>query len=202
MAYGFKPITHGGYNYQTGGFEEFPINPAEATRISHGDLVKLTNDYGIVVLGATAPIPLVITAGSGGNTVPANQALGVFVGCRYVDTNGTPTWNNMWPGAAGTEAFGFVVTDPNAVYLIHSTDEWAELDLGNLVNPTLTAGATDTGLSGAVVASNNDVGDACLRIVGVHRDGSDITSSDSECDLIVRWSSPTCTLYGYPFTVT
>ena len=71
MAYGFRPTTHGGYNYETGGFEEFPINPSEGTRISNGDLVKLTDDYGIVRQSAV-PGPGLLP---GTSAVPT-QALG------------------------------------------------------------------------------------------------------------------------------
>ena len=200
MAYGFRPVTVNGSAYQTGGFQEFPINPSEATRISNGDLCTLTDDYGVIVNGGV-PTPLIVTAGSGGNTLPTFQALGVFVGCRYVDTNGTPTWNQYWPAAAGTEAFAFVVTDPLAVYKIQSSAEWVETALGNTVNPTLTAGADSDGNSRAVVGALTDVANACLRIVGVVRDGSDITSTDATPDILVQWSSPTCLLSGYQTAV-
>ena len=197
MAYGFRPVTVNGSAYQTGGFLEFPINPAEATRISNGDLCTLTDDYGVVRL-ASAPVPGKLAATS---VVPSNQALGIFVGCRYVDTNGTPTWSQFWPSAAGTEAFAFVVTDPLAVYKIQSSAEWVETALGNTVNPTLTAGTGTDGNSRAVVAALTDVAEACLRIVGVVRNGSDITSSDATPDILVQWSSPTCLLSGYQTAV-
>ena len=197
MAYGFRPVTVNGSAYQTGGFQEFPINPSEATRISNGDLCTLTDDYGVVWLGS-APVPGKLAADS---EVPSNQALGIFVGCRYVDTNGTPTWSQFWPSAAGTEAFAFVVTDPLAVYKIQSSAEWVETALGNTVNPTLTAGTGTDGNSRAVVGSLTDVAEACLRIVGVVRNGSDITSDDATPDILVQWSSPTCLLSGYQTAV-
>jgi hypothetical protein len=191
MAYGFRPATHGGYNYETGGFEEFPINPAEGTRISNGDLVKLTDDYGIV-RQAAVPVPGLLLATS----VVPTQALGVFVGCRYVDSNNSqPTWNQYWPAAAGTEAFGFVVTDASAVFKIQLSTVWEETDLGNLVNPTLTAGTGNDGNSRGVVASGDNVAEGCLRIVGVIRDGSNENSSTP--DILVRWSNPDCLTYGY-----
>ena len=97
------------------------------------------------------------------------------------------------------------MTDVNAVFRIHSTDEWAEADLGNNVNPVIVAnatpgGSTSTGNSSTQVTSNNDVADGCLRIVGVIRDGSSIPASTDTCELLVRWSSPSCTLYGSPIS--
>ena len=204
QAYGLLPISYGGYQYNTGGFEEYPIDPSYATKIFTGDIVKLTNDYGVVRNTNTeVPTPLILT-NAPATTIPTNQALGVFVGCRYVDTNGTPQYAQHYPGS-GTEAFAFVVTDPNAVFKIHSTDEWAEVDLGNTVNPTIVANATpggdtSTGNSSTQVTSNNDAADGALRIIGVMRNGKDITSTDATCDLIVRWSSPSCTLYGSPIS--
>lgn len=204
-AYGLRPVTHGGYQYNTGGFEEYPIDPSYATQIFNGDIVKLTNDYGVVRNTNTeVPTPLILVNSGPTVTIPTNQALGVFVGCRYVDTNGTPQFAQRYPGS-GTEAFAFVVTDPNAVFRIHSDDEWAEADLGNNVNPVIVANATpggdtSTGNSSTKVTSNDDVADAALRIIGVMRDGTDITSAAATCDLLVRWSSPSCTLYGSPIS--
>ena len=203
-AYGLRPVTHGGYQYNTGGFEEYPIDPSYGTSIFNGDIVRLTDDYGVVRnLEAEVPTPLILVNSGPAVTIPTNQALGVFVGCRYVDTNGTPQFAQYYPGS-GTEAFAYVVTDPNAVFRIHSTDEWAEADLGNTVNPVIgddaAAGSTSTGNSATQVTSNNDVDDAALRIIGVVRDGSSITASTDTCELLVRWSSPSCTLYGSPIS--
>ena len=203
-AYGLRPVTHGGYQYNTGGFEEYPIDPEYSIQIFNGDIVRLTDDYGVIRSTVDEePDPLILTDGPT-ITMPANQALGIFVGCRYVDTNGTPQFAQYYPGS-GTEAFAYVVTDPNAVFRIHSDDEWAEADLGNNVNPVIVAnatpgGSTSTGNSSTQVTSNNDVADGCLRIVGVIRDGSSITASTDTCELLVRWSSPSCTLYGSPIS--
>jgi len=202
MAYGFRPVTNGSYNYQTAGFQEIPIDPDETDRISNGDMVTLTDDYGIV-RSAGVPTPLIISAAEAvASTLPTNQVAGIFVGCRYTDANSTPTWAQFFPGSGSTsDAFAFVVTDPNAVFKIRSTDEWAEADLGNLVNPTNTASTAASGNSAISVTSNDQVANAALRIIGVVRDGSDITSASAECDLLVQWSSPTCLLSGYQTAV-
>ena len=90
-AYGLRPVTHGGYQYNTGGFEEYPIDPSYGTSIFNGDIVRLTDDYGVVRnLEAEVPTPLILVNSGPAVTIPTNQALGVIVGCRYVATNGTP----------------------------------------------------------------------------------------------------------------
>jgi hypothetical protein len=210
MAYGLRPVTHGGYQYNTGGFEEYPIDPGYTTQIFNGDIVRLTDDYGVIRSTVDEePDPLILTAAGADSTVvlPANQALGVFVGCRYVDANGVPQHSQYYPAGSVTEAFAFVVTDPNAVFQIHSTDEWAEVDLGNNVNPVIVAdatpgGSTYTGNSSTQVTSNNNVANGALRIIGVVRDGSSITAAADTCELLVRWSSPSCTIFGSPVSLT
>lgn len=122
-AFGMRPVSYGSYLYNTGGFEEFKIADNTATSIYTGDLVLLTND-GVITRyldstnSAGGPSP-----GTGDPTAPA---LGVFVGCRYTDTAGTPQWNQYYPGGAGTDAAGFVVTDYNAVFAMKSGVAWTD----------------------------------------------------------------------------
>jgi len=197
MAYGMRPVTHGGYNYNTGGFEEFPIKSAYSTRISNGDFVKLVANHGVEYL-ATAPTPLIGTVGAGtSGAQPANPALGIFVGCRYVDGNGTPTWSQYYPGAGTeTEIQAFVVTDANAVFTIQGTGVWTETYLGTVLIPTIAAGTGSIGNSGNVLPDYAADPDGTLRIVGVVRDGEN-ESTNTTPDILVRWSSPSCLLYGY-----
>ena len=87
-AYGLRPVTHGGDQYNTGGFEEYPIDSEYSIQIFNGDIVRLTDDYGVIRSTVDEePDPLILTDGPT-ITMPANQALCIFVGCRYVDTNG------------------------------------------------------------------------------------------------------------------
>ena len=207
MAYGMRPTNHGGYNYATGGFQEFVIDAnGTSTRISNGDLVKLaapnagtTPVTGGLEVQGSVPEPGILTVGAGtAGLKPANPVLGVFVGCRYVDGNGTPTWNNYWPGfaeAAVSEAFGFVVTDPNAVFKIQSTGTWSNAIPGIVVDIAIAAGTTITGLSGNNVANYTANADGALRIIDVIRDGSNETSATP--DILVKWSSPTVLYSGY-----
>lgn len=197
MAYGLRPVSHGGYQYNTGGFEEFPVDTAYGTRISNGDMVQLVADYGVQRLG-TAPTPAVFAATS---TVPANQALGVFVGCRYTTADGDVKFAQYYPAdATVTDAFAYVVTDPNAVFKIQGTGAWTETYLGTVIDPTMTAGTGTNGNSGLVLPDYSADAAGSLRIVGVVRDGENESSSTTP-DILVRWSSPTCVLYGYQTAV-
>jgi len=192
MAYGLRPVTHGGYNYNSGGFEEFPMDGSYGTRISNGDMVTLIADHGVTRLG-TAPTPGLLATSS---TVPANQALGIFVGCRYTTADGDFKWAQYYPAdATVTDAFAFVVTDANAVFKIQGTGAWEETYLGIVIDPTMTAGTTITGNSGLVLPDYSSDAAGCLRIVGVVRDGANESSTTP--DLLVRWSNPDCLWYGY-----
>ena len=53
MAYGLRPVSHGGYLYNTGGNEIFPVNASTTAVIGNGDLVKLVAGGGIDLLTAS-----------------------------------------------------------------------------------------------------------------------------------------------------
>ena len=207
MAYGMRPVSHGGYNYQTGGFEEFPIDASSSVKIFNGDIVQLTADFGVIRNTNTQiPVPLTVTAGSGSNVVPVNQALGIFVGCRYVTAAGTPTWSQWFPGVGDeTEAYAQVVTDANAVFQIQGSIAWADTMMGVVNNPTIIADATPGGSTVTGNSSTNTdlAADAngCLRIIDAVRNGQDLSSSNTTPDVLVRWSSPTALIYGYETAV-
>jgi hypothetical protein len=61
-----------------------------------------------------------IVGAAAGGTVPL---LGAFAGCSYIDLDGTPKWNNKWPGTAAvkanTVATAFVYDDPNQLFIIN-----------------------------------------------------------------------------------
>jgi hypothetical protein len=212
MAYGLRPVTHGGYNYNTGGFDSFPIKDA-ADAIGNGDLVKLDNAGGIV-LATTSPTTLIVS-GADEVDAPGNQVLGVFVGCEYTDNNGRPTWGQNYPGSGSTDAdeaqTGFVVTDPNAVFKVSSgsgtANAWADEYIGEVYAlANLSSASAVTGNSGITIAdlattvSTPTVGGA-VRVIGVIKDGNNETSNVTTPDVLIRWADPTVLHYGYGLSV-
>ena len=132
--------------------------------------------------------------------VPVAPALGVFVGCRYDDSNSTPTWAQMWTASGGTKAFGFVVTDATAVFRAqYSAAAWNDNLVGELCDVTIATGNDTTGNSGNSIPTGMTNGG--LRIIGVIREGKNEPASVTTPDILVRWSSPTSTLYGYQTAV-
>lgn len=105
-----------------------------------------------------------------GGTVPL---LGVFLGCNYVDLTGKPRWSPYWPGTASvkanTEATAFVVSDPDAVFLINCDAAAADaLVHANANFATAQSGSTVTGLSSAelAVSTADTTNTLNMRIIG------------------------------------
>lgn len=105
-----------------------------------------------------------------GGTVPL---LGVFLGCNYVDLTGKPRWSPYWPGTASvkanTEATAFVVSNPDAVFLINCDAAAADaLVHANANFGTAQSGSTVTGLSSAelAVSTADTTNTLNMRILG------------------------------------
>ncbi|MAH49763.1 hypothetical protein CMI37_28320 [Candidatus Pacearchaeota archaeon] len=212
MAYGLRPVSHGGYLYNTGGNEAFPIfgDVSDGTAvIGNGDIVTL-NAGGGIQLGTTTPTGLAVPAADQVDA-PTNQIMGVFVGCEYVDTTGTPQWGNHYPGSAattdGNDRTGYVVTSPSAVFQVSSGSgtpaAWSDTYIGSInILSNMSSASITTGLSGITIANlaatdpTPAVGGA-VRIIGVVKDGKNETSSVTTPDVLVRWADPTVLYYGF-----
>ena len=140
-AFGLRPYVRSGSNYNNQGVNAYPIN-----------FDGLTTGTTSLIWTGTPVIPLAtglidVVGNANGGTVPL---LGVFVGCRYIATDGTPTWSGYWPGyAAGkasTEATAFVADNPDAVYVINA--DGALPDNALFANANLATAITGTNTSG------------------------------------------------------
>lgn len=104
--FGFMP-----YRQMGGGMiratENYRIAGTYGTKIYTGDVVKML-DTGFLALSA------------GGDV----ENVGVFAGCRYIDTIGRPIWSSYWPapGAVltGTEVFAAVYDDPDLSFVVQT----------------------------------------------------------------------------------
>lgn len=184
MAYGMVPVNVGSSGYNTGGFEEFPIDiAAQTANWWHGDLAQLDAD-GLVVRNTTSP-------------TAAAPALGVAVGFRWVDSDGSPKWGQNYVGnASNTDAYAFVNTNVNQVYRIMSDTAWAELQRGLGAIVTITTGNDTTGNSGNSLVITTGANDVALRIMGTIYNGKNETASVTTPDVLVRWMFPEVLVYG------
>ena len=91
---GLRTARSQGMEGYTGNQAEFSIDPSNANAIFTGDPVVL----------------------SGGNivaaTVAANPILGIFMGCRYEDSDGSVKWKNQWDGNTGRTNVRAIVSMP------------------------------------------------------------------------------------------
>jgi hypothetical protein len=137
--YGFKPVNRlDGLPY-AGAIRQIPIPAAYATAIFNGDTVQTDANGYLIAKTATS----------------TGDAIGVFVGCSYVNSSGQPVQGQYYPASASTAnalAFGYVVDDPNAVFKVVATSgqnttpvAFSRAIVGANVAMSVTAGSTTTG---------------------------------------------------------
>lgn len=162
-AFGLRPYKMLGEGANTAGVSMYKIQLAGTAGTSS------------VIYEGSPVIPLAnglidIVGNANGGTVPL---LGAFLGCNYIDLNGTPTYSNRWPGTAavksGTEATALVASHPDQLFLINCDAAAANLNVHANANfATATSGNANTGISTAELAvSTAAVGNTLnMRIVG------------------------------------
>jgi len=169
-AFGLRPYEKTGANYNNQGVNAYPINfdgltTGTTSKIWTGTPVKPLATGLIDVVGAV-----------GGGTVPL---LGVFMGCKYTATDGTPTWSAHWPGYAAikpsTAATAYVADNPDALFVINANAALPDNDLFiNCDFATATTGNDTTGYSLAELdpATRNTTASLNLKIVGFDDEAS------------------------------
>lgn len=140
--FGFK---HQGY--LGGGAPDYQLQNAViassyATNIGLGDPVLYTT------AGPTGTI--IQATGALATTVPI---LGIFQGCSYIPTGGgPPQWSPYWGGSAAQNATAYVMTAPNALFLVAALNTAiSSTNIGFNVN--FTTGAANTTGGGFSVAT-------------------------------------------------
>ena len=103
--FGLKVLRSTGPDGLTGNQSEFPIAANNTGAIFAGDLVRLNNGF------------LVEASGAANND--DFSPLGVFLGCRYVEPDGSFTFKRFWDGVAGrSNIVGMVAIPDGATFLI------------------------------------------------------------------------------------
>lgn len=152
-AIGFVPIKH-----KTGGeirLTEYSIASSYNTALGKGDPVQLTG------------LSNNIEKAEAGNV----DNIGVFAGCRYIDTLGNPVYTEYWTASTATkgavDAVALVWDDPNIVFRIQC-DTLALTDVGAHADWDAGAASATTRLSGAeLVASSVNTTDKAIKILAL-----------------------------------
>ena len=149
--FGLRPVGILGSGDNTQGTTEYKIASGASGNIFSGDLVKMASTGTILVAAA------------------GDQALGVFRGCKYTDSNGDVIYSAYWPnGTVTSDAVAFVVDDPNALFEVQSaaTGSVVQTVVGNNADIVYSTGSTKTGISAVEISGTTAATSAQLRIVG------------------------------------
>lgn len=129
--FGLKPLRSVGPDGYVGNQIEYDIGPSNANPIFTGDLVALSGGLIVEATGA------------------ANNAdfspLGVFRGCRYVDSDGSFVFKPFWDGGAGrTNIKAMVAIPAGATFLIkgNPSGNYTQASIGARFGVTYAAGST------------------------------------------------------------
>jgi hypothetical protein len=180
-SYGMVPVENLSAGYNTQGFETLNIADGYTTPIYFGDVVKKVTGGTIEKDGGTTSL----------------TPIGVFVGCRYINSIGYAVDSQYWPGVTtGYTVYAKVVTDPDAVFAIQADGALTDggSNTGSEVNG-LNAAIVQTAGSAVFGKSKNALnGDSCsttntlpLRIVGLVEEPNN-EWADTYANVLVKWN--------------
>lgn len=181
--YGLRPVKRADGMPYAGAVEEFLIDPAgEATNIFYGQVVIVGSDGYLAISTATGAD--ITTNNLGGNGV---GAVGVFVGCEYVNAQGQVIHSQYYPSGTTGVVKAKVVTDPMVIFQAQLDGSGAQTVLGTntffaAVQSTST-GSTTTGNSTSALDATVQTTAAAFRIVGFAS-----TPGDSFTDVYVKFN--------------
>ena len=164
--YGLRPINRVDGMPYAGATQTFLINPAgTATNLFYGQVV-LIDANGYIAL-ATATGADITTNNLGGNGV---GAIGVFVGCEYVNAQGQVINAQYYPSGTTGVVTAKVITDPNVVFQAQLDGSGAQTVLGTntffAAAQSTSTGSTQNGNSTSALESTVVTTAAAFRIVG------------------------------------
>ena len=181
--YGLRPVNRVDGMPYAGATQTFLIDPAgEATNLFYGQVVILGADGYLALSTATGSD--ITTNNLGGSGL---GAMGVFVGCEYVNTQGQVINAQYYPSGTTGVVTAKVITDPNVVFQAQLDGSGPQSVLGTntffaAVQSTST-GSTQTGNSNSALESTVVTTAAAFRIVGFAS-----TPGDAFTDVLVKFN--------------
>ena len=183
--YGLKPVKRADGMPYAGATSQYLIDPAgEATNLYYGQVVILGADGYIALSTATGAD--ITTNNLGGSGL---GAIGVFVGCEYVNSSGQLVQAQYYPtGTSNGDAIkAYVVDDPNVLFQVQADGAMDQSDIGAntlfAAVQSTTTGSTTTGNSTTAVDATSQTTVGAFRIVSAV---SPIT--DAFPDLLVKFN--------------
>ena len=181
--YGLRPINRVDGMPYAGATTTFLIDPAGYnTNIFYGSVV-IINANGYLNI-STATGADITTNNLGGNGV---GAIGVFVGCEYVNAQGQVINSQYYPANTTGVVTAKVITDPNVIFQAQLDGSGGQTVLGTntffaAVQSTST-GSTRTGNSTSALDATVQTAAAAFRIVGFAS-----TPGDAYTDVLVKFN--------------
>ena len=181
--YGLRPINRVDGMPYAGATTTFLIDPAGYnTNIFYGSVVIINADGYLNISTATGAD--VTTNNLGGNGV---GAIGVFVGCEYVNAQGQVINAQYYPSGTTGVVTAKVITDPNVIFQAQLDGSGGQTVLGTntffaAVQSTST-GSTRFGISTSALDATVQTAAAAFRIVGFAS-----TPGDAYTDVLVKFN--------------
>ncbi len=165
--YGLRPVKRTDGMPYAGATSQYLIDPAgEATNLFYGQVVIIGSD-GYIALSTATGADLT-TNNLGGNGV---GAIGVFVGCEYVNSSGQTVQAQYYPTgtANGGPIKAYVVDDPNVLFQAQLDGTGAQTIIGTntffAAAQSTSTGSTTTGNSTSALDATVQTAAAAFRIV-------------------------------------
>ena len=181
--YGLRPVNRVDGMPYAGATQTFLIDPAgEATNLFYGQVVIIGADGYLALSTATGAD--ITTNNLGGDGV---GAIGVFVGCEYVNAQGQVINAQYYPSGTTGVVTAKVITDPNVVFQAQLDGSGAQTVLGTntffAAAQSTSTGSTQTGNSTSALDATVQTAAAAFRIVGFAS-----TPGDAFTDVLVKFN--------------
>lgn len=184
--YGLRPVKRLDGMPYAGAFSTYLIDPAgEATNLFYGQVVILGADGYVALCTATGADAT--TNNLGGNGV---GALGVFVGCEYVNSSGQLVQSQYYPSgtANGGTIKAFVIDDPFVLFQAQLDGSGDQTIIGT---NTLFAAVQSTSTGSTTTGNSTSALDATVQTTaGAFRIVAHVSpASDAYPDVLVAFNS-------------
>ena len=184
--YGLRPVKRADGMPYAGATSQYLIDPAgEATNLFYGQVVIIGAD-GYIALATGTGADLTTNSISGTSGV---GAIGVFVGCEYVNASGQTVQAQYYPSgtANGGPIKAYVVDDPNVLFQAQLDGAGAQTVIGTntffAAAQSTSTGSTTTGNSTSALDATVQTAAAAFRIVA-HVS----PASDAYPDVLVKFN--------------
>jgi hypothetical protein len=181
--YGLRAVNRNDGMPYAGATSQFLINPAGlASNIFNGQVVLITA-AGYVAVATATGVDLT-TNNLGGDSI---GALGVFVGCSYVNAQGQQIWSQYYPSGTTGVVTAEVIVDPSVTFQAQLDGSTTQAALGAntffAAAQSSSTGSTQTGNSTSALDATVQTAAAAFKIIGF---ASPVT--DAFPDVLVKFN--------------